>query len=255
MSRSALGCTLPVEMFFPEAELPTPGLRAALARLGVTARALPRAVSRMPGFTMKAATVLLSGFEEVGGCLMALSQLQAERFLHRWRVLLQALGLRCCMLLLKWWQLRKDTKSCRTRRVVPLGARPAPFHGKVSFAQILFLDSDNIAVRNPTPLFDSPAYQKTGALLWPDYWEGSAAPDIADVLNIEPSALPPGSFESGQMVLHRRRCCPAPALGTSDSDFEPESFDRSTAARSLAAERTHIGTSSMRPDAGHYLHC
>ena len=60
-----IGCQLPVEMWFPEAEAPTVGLAVALARLGVTVRLLPRATSRMGGFGMKAATVLLSGFEEV----------------------------------------------------------------------------------------------------------------------------------------------------------------------------------------------
>lgn len=54
-----------MEMWFPEAEAPSPGLVAALARLGASVRRLPRAAARAGGFTMKAATILLSGFEEV----------------------------------------------------------------------------------------------------------------------------------------------------------------------------------------------
>lgn len=71
--------------------------------------------------------------------------------------------------------------------------------------QVLFLDADNIAVRDPLPLFASPGYNATGALLWPDYWERSAAPDIADVLGLDPGQLPTGTFESGQMALDKRR--------------------------------------------------
>ena len=72
--------------------------------------------------------------------------------------------------------------------------------------QVLFLDADNIAVRDPSPLFTSPGYNATGALLWPDYWERSAAPDIADILGLDPGQLPTGTFESGQMALDKRRC-------------------------------------------------
>ena len=60
------GCTLPVEMFFPEAEFPTPAVEVALAALGVSCRRLHTASARLSGFTMKAATLLLSSFEEVG---------------------------------------------------------------------------------------------------------------------------------------------------------------------------------------------
>lgn len=71
---------------------------------------------------------------------------------------------------------------------------------------MLFLDADNIAVQDPTPLFSAASYNTTGALLWPDYWESSAAPDLADVLGLDVKILPAGTFESGQMVLHKRRC-------------------------------------------------
>lgn len=64
------GCRLPVEMWFPEAEAPSPGLTAALARLGATVRLLPRAAGHAGGFTMKAATILLSGFEKVTSVLV-----------------------------------------------------------------------------------------------------------------------------------------------------------------------------------------
>jgi hypothetical protein len=41
-------------------------------------------------------------------------------------------------------------------------------------------------------------------VLWPDYWAPSVAPDL---FRIAPEATPPsGTVESGQMVIHKRRC-------------------------------------------------
>lgn len=69
--------------------------------------------------------------------------------------------------------------------------------------QVIFLDSDNIAVADPASLFDSEEYQSSGALLWPDYWGSSAAPDLARILDVQ--ELPKGTFESGQMVFDKQR--------------------------------------------------
>ena len=81
--RCDAGCTLPVEMFFPRKEYPTPALEAALADLGVTCRRLPDSrpaatvqepLLKQPiadsqpglsGFTMKIAALILSQFREV----------------------------------------------------------------------------------------------------------------------------------------------------------------------------------------------
>jgi len=38
------------------------------------------------------------------------------------------------------------------------------------FDQLLFLDSDNFAVRDPTYLFDTEEFDSSGALFWPDHW-------------------------------------------------------------------------------------
>ena len=61
----ATGCTLPVEMFFPAGEMPTAALEVALARLGVACRLLGTGADTLSGFTLKAAAILLSSFEEV----------------------------------------------------------------------------------------------------------------------------------------------------------------------------------------------
>ncbi|TYZ66327.1 hypothetical protein PybrP1_012481 [[Pythium] brassicae (nom. inval.)] len=51
-------------------------------------------------------------------------------------------------------------------------AKPyALYHSR--FESVLFLDSDNLPVRDPTYLFDSPEFARTGALFWPDFWRPS----------------------------------------------------------------------------------
>jgi alpha 1,2-mannosyltransferase len=43
---------------------------------------------------------------------------------------------------------------------------------------VLFLDADNFAVQDPSVLFETPEFEATGALLWQDFWEPSAAPQV-----------------------------------------------------------------------------
>lgn len=52
-------------MFFPEPEFPTPDVEVHLARLGVSCRRLRTATAQLSGFTLKAAALLLSSFDEV----------------------------------------------------------------------------------------------------------------------------------------------------------------------------------------------
>ena len=84
------GCTLPVEMFFPSAEFPTPELETALSSVGVVCRMLPLLAPaaifandtlgmlhslfstgqqlvepQMEAFRMKVAALILSSFQEV----------------------------------------------------------------------------------------------------------------------------------------------------------------------------------------------
>ncbi len=59
------GCSLPVELWFLENELPTPQLQRTVEGMGAAVRHLPPAVGRMSGFALKGAALLLSGFEEV----------------------------------------------------------------------------------------------------------------------------------------------------------------------------------------------
>ena len=52
-----------------------------------------------------------------------------------------------------------------------------------SFGQVLFMDADNMALRDPTPLFGSAPMQATGALFWPDHWGVSSDPAVVRVLS------------------------------------------------------------------------
>ena len=69
--------------------------------------------------------------------------------------------------------------------------------------QVIFLDSDNVAIADPEMLFESSGYEQTGALLWPDYWRSSAAPDLQLILDVP--SLADNTFESGQMVFDKKR--------------------------------------------------
>lgn len=62
---STTGSMLPVELWFLEDELPTQKLGAALQAKGATLRMFPPRVQHLGGFALKAAALLLSGFEEV----------------------------------------------------------------------------------------------------------------------------------------------------------------------------------------------
>lgn len=39
-----------------------------------------------------------------------------------------------------------------------------------AFDRVLFLDSDNVPVRDPSFLFQTPEFLDTGAIFWPDFW-------------------------------------------------------------------------------------
>ncbi|ORE11301.1 hypothetical protein BCV72DRAFT_192534, partial [Rhizopus microsporus var. microsporus] len=70
-----------------------------------------------------------------------------------------------------------------------------------SFKEILYLDSDNIPARDPTFLFDTPEYKKTGALFWPDFWKTHGDNKIFEILHI--SCRDEWEQESGQMVIDK----------------------------------------------------
>jgi len=80
------------------------------------------------------------------------------------------------------------------------------------FAEVLFLDCDNVPTRDPSELFEAEAYRRFGAVFWPDRWMGAGDPDHCrtiwkeawEACDVEQRDEP--EFESGQMVIDKRRC-------------------------------------------------
>jgi hypothetical protein len=102
-----------------------------------------------------------------------------------------------------------------TPRTRPLGARDAGWWLKAfavrhsGFTEVLFLDADNVPTRDPAYLFNDSAYQRAGAMFWPDLppprERGQWVPEAAwQLVGLEPvpTARP---FESGQLLVNRRR--------------------------------------------------
>lgn len=73
-----------------------------------------------------------------------------------------------------------------------------------SFQEIISLDADNMPLQDPTFLFESPQYKKSGAIFWPDF--GSLEPDreIWKICQVQFHNEP--EFESGQIVVDKQRC-------------------------------------------------
>lgn len=80
-----------------------------------------------------------------------------------------------------------------------------------SFEEVLFLDADNVPIRNPDGIFNSKSFVDTGVVLWKDYWKHSGAPALPYVLGItaEPSEIliqeEEKTVESGQLMWDKKR--------------------------------------------------
>ncbi|KAJ3300827.1 hypothetical protein HK104_000020 [Borealophlyctis nickersoniae] len=72
-----------------------------------------------------------------------------------------------------------------------------------SFENVLFLDGDNYAVRDPTYLFDTPEYLGKGAIFWPDFWKTHTQSRIWEIMQVP--CTNEWEMESGQMVISRSR--------------------------------------------------
>lgn len=72
------------------------------------------------------------------------------------------------------------------------------------FREVLFIDADNVPVRNPQYLFELPEYLEYGAIFWPDYGRLSRSREIWNVCGVSYRDEP--EFESGQIVVNKLRC-------------------------------------------------
>jgi hypothetical protein len=80
------------------------------------------------------------------------------------------------------------------------------------FREVLLLDADNVPVVNPEYLFDTPQFQESGAIFWPDYeHEKSEKPAIIwRSCGMRVPKEP--EFETGQILLDKGRCWSALCL-------------------------------------------
>ncbi|CAF1377104.1 unnamed protein product [Adineta steineri] len=74
---------------------------------------------------------------------------------------------------------------------------------KSTFEHVLWLDSDNIPIRDPTYLFDLPQYKRSTAIFWPDFWFTSIDNPIWRILNI-PCRIQDYEQESGQILINKK---------------------------------------------------
>ena len=72
------------------------------------------------------------------------------------------------------------------------------------FAEVLLLDADNFPLVDPAYLFETPPYLEHGAVFWSDYGRLKPIDKIWDLTGVPYRDEP--SFESGQMLIDKRRC-------------------------------------------------
>jgi hypothetical protein len=73
-----------------------------------------------------------------------------------------------------------------------------------SFKEVLFLDADNVPVVDPTYLFETTPYQRTGAVLWPDFKDRTFQHRVWRAFGIEPRNEI--QVESGQLLFDKSKC-------------------------------------------------
>jgi hypothetical protein len=70
-----------------------------------------------------------------------------------------------------------------------------------NFKEVLYMDIDNMAMKDPSFLFDTPAYKETGTLFWKDMWKTRNDNPIFEILEIK--CTDEYQQESGQMVINK----------------------------------------------------
>ncbi|MGA2863289.1 MAG: glycosyltransferase family 9 protein [Verrucomicrobiota bacterium] len=185
----------------------------------------------------------------------------ARYFTNAW-VCLNALRRRGCRLPIQLWHLgRREMDPDMERLVAPLQVecvdasrvqrahpvRHLGFWGLKPYAilfspfrQVLLLDADNVPVRDPTFLFDIRPLRESGALFWPDFGGSRRADTIWRSCGLDVPAEP--EFESGQVLVDKRRCWPALRLAlwfNEHSDFYYQHLHGDKDTFSVAFRRLH----------------
>lgn len=138
-----------------------------------------------------------------------------------------------CDLPVEWWytdesemdsemiRLAESLPGVKCRSIGTMGGWQAKVHCimKSAFQEVLFLDSDQVPVKDPTYLFDSPEYVQSGSVLWPDLpnkWGCDITEAAFRICGLPvpgrerlPSHNKPSDYrpvESGQIMIDKPRC-------------------------------------------------
>jgi ADP-heptose:LPS heptosyltransferase len=106
------------------------------------------------------------------------------------------------------------------------------------FREVLLLDADNVPVRDPEYLFETPEYRAAGAVFWPDFGQLAKTQIIWDNCGLKRPAGP--EFESGQIMVDKRACWKALSLAmwfNENSDFYYEHLHGDKETFHLAFEK------------------
>ncbi|KAF4040366.1 putative Mannosyltransferase [Phytophthora infestans] len=100
-----------------------------------------------------------------------------------------------------------------------------------AFDQVLFLDADNVPVRDPTFLFESEEFVRTGSVFWPDFWhpQYTIFHIMADSLLwqlLDMKYVNMFEQESGQLLIDRRRHTATMELVNFFTFYTPNHFDQ-----------------------------
>ncbi|KAF8309130.1 hypothetical protein DL93DRAFT_2126696 [Clavulina sp. PMI_390] len=71
------------------------------------------------------------------------------------------------------------------------------------YAEVLYLDSDNLPAASPDFFFTQKNYKRLGAMFWPDYWKTSANNPMWAILGVQ--CRDEWEQEAGQIVIDKRR--------------------------------------------------
>lgn len=130
-----------------------------------------------------------------------------------------------CQLPIQFWHLAGEIDKNLSDLVAPydvtchdaseIEPQPRILHGwelkpfaiiHSSFQEVLLLDADNVAVNDPSFLFDCKVYNDTGAIFWPDFGKLDAKREIWNVFETKYEDYPDQhEFESGQIVVDKKR--------------------------------------------------
>ena len=138
------------------------------------------------------------------GCALPVElwHLGSEELDNEMRSLVEALGVTCVDAL-------QVHRRHRVRFVRGWPLKPyAMFHSR--FAEVLFLDADNVPLSDPEYLFDQPEYRRLGAVFWPDIGNLGQQEKVWALTGVP--FRDEWAFESGQMLVDKTKCAQALAI-------------------------------------------